>query len=495
MVNTPDWVLENLPYAILLLDSQNYVQRANKQAQRSFGQQAEVGSHFSQKLPAGTHRLPSPEAGSPGWVVDVVAGPAGNELWVYIFREDTQVAWVSEDTERMAFEDPLTGLPNWNILSQFVEHSCSQSQRYQRSSALLRVDLDHLRHVNLDLGRSAGDEVLVQAAQRLQNNVRSSDIVGRVEGDHFLILLTELTADRTPRSGETGHLPVRARAGVVAMRLNVAFRQPFTVGDGQVTCPCSIGVAVCPEDARLPSEWMQAAELALAQAKENGGDSHELYAEALKQQHELKKDRHKQMEEALKEGGLAFRWLPVMGPEPLEHYWWEWPSQNLEGPEVPDWIESAGLQAAWGKWQKKYLESENGSTTDRLAPLPPAWLNPGFDTAFLLQPGWLWEVSEGVLHHRLRLQSLLQLQDKGLNWVLSCSSRGLQNLSLLGKLQPKMLKFPLPGKATFEHERLLQASAQVAESFNIELLITLQPGAEPRQLLSKLSPRWLLRTP
>ena len=494
MVSSPDWVFDRLPYGVLLLDSQNYVVRSNKEAQRFFGQQAEKGQRFSQRLPVGQHRLPSPEAGSTGFVVEVLEGPPASEQWLYVFREDAQVVWVSEDTERMAFEDPLTGLPNWNILSQFVDHSCSQSQRYQRSSALLRVDLDHLRQVNNELGRTGGDEVLVQAAQRLQNNVRSSDIVGRLEGDQFLILLTELTADRAASSSDADKLAVRARAAVVARRLNAAFREPFEVAETQVACPVSIGVAVCPEDARLPNEWMQAAELALQHSKEGGGDSHELYAEALKQEHELKQDRHRQMDEALRQGGLSFDWLPVMGPEPLEHYWWQWPSQSLQGPEVPDWIESAGLHAAWGKWQKSYLETQKGSC-DRLAPLASAWLNPGVDTSFLLQPGWLWEVDEGVLHHRYRLQSLLQLQDKGLAWVLNCSSRGLQNLSLLAKLQPKMMKFPLPPKPTFEHERLLQASAQVAEAFNIELLVTLAQNADPRALLSKLSPRWLLRTP
>jgi diguanylate cyclase (GGDEF)-like protein len=494
MVNSPDWVFESFPYGVLLLDAQNYVQRANKEAQRYFGQQAECGTRFPQRLPAGQHRLPSPEAGSSGWVVEVLEGPPESEQWLYIFREDSQVAWVSEDTERMAFEDPLTGLPNWNILSQFVDHSCSQSQRYQRSSALLRVDLDHLRQVNHELGRSGGDEVLVQAAQRLQNNVRSSDIVGRLEGDQFLILLTELTADRGARSSETGLLPVRARAAVVAMRLNLSFRQPFVVGEAQVACPVSIGVAVCPEDARLPNEWMEAAQLALQHSKEAGGDSHELYAEALKQQHELKKDRHRQMEEALRQNGLAFGWLPVMGPEAMEHYWWEWPAQSLQGPEVHDWIDSAGLHGPWGKWQKAYLEDQRGACV-RLAPLASVWLNPGVDNGFLFQPGWIWEVDESILHHRYRLQSLLNLQEKGLAWVLKCSSRGLQNLSVLGKLQPKILKIPLPAKPTFEQERLLLASAQVAEAFGIELMVTLDPQADPRQLMSKLSPRWMLRTP
>lgn len=491
MVNSPDWLIDSLPYAVLVLDSQNYVQQANPEARRFFGQQAEPGSHFSQKLSAGQHRLPSPEAGSAGWVVDVVEAP--KKQWLYIFREDAQVAWVSEDTERMAFEDPLTGLPNWNILAQFVDHSCSQAQRYSRSSALLRVDLDHLRHVNSELGRSAGDEVLMQAAQRLQNNVRSSDIVGRLEGDKFLVLLTELTADRGARGGDSGHLPVRGRAAVVANRLIAAFRQPFTVAEAQIKCSASIGVAVCPDDARLANEWMEAAELSLKRAKDSGGDSCELYAEALKQSHQLKKERHAALEEAFKSDQLEFQWLPVLGPEALEHYWWNWPQQQLQGQEVPDLIDSAGFHGQMAKWEKSYLEGQQGPAT-RLAPLASAWLNPGVDTAFLLQPNWLWEVDESLLHHRYRLESLLHLQERGLNWVLSCSSRGLQSLAVLGKLQPKMLKLPVPARPSFEHIRLLTASAQVAEAFQIELLVCLPKEAEP-PLVGKLQPRWLVHTP
>ena len=492
MVNTPDWLLDTFPFAVLILDSQHYVVRSNQEARRFFGNQAEPGSHFPQHLSGGQHRLPSPEAGSNGWVVDVVEAP--DKHWLYVFREDAQVAWVSEDTERMAFEDPLTGLPNWNILAQFVDHSCSQAQRYSRSSALLRVDLDHLRHVNLELGRSAGDEVLLQAAQRLQNNVRSSDIVGRLEGDKFLVLLTELTADRggSARGGDSGHLPVRGRAAVVANRLIAAFRQPFAVADAQIKCSASIGVAVCPEDARLANEWMETAELALKRAKENGGDSCELYAEALKQSHQLKKERHAALEEALRGQELQFRWLPALGPEALEHYWPEWPAQGLEGPEILDLVDSAGVHGLWARWEKSYLENHKGTAT-RLAPLASAWLNPGVDTAFLLEPGWLWEVDEGLLHHRYRLESLLHLQEKGLNWVLNCGSRGLQSLAVLGKLQPKMLKLPIPAKPSFEHERLLMASARVAEAFKIELLVALPKDADP-PLVGKLQPRWLVRT-
>jgi len=490
MVGAADWVLEQLPYALVVVDGQHYVVRSNPEAMRLFGQAAEPGTRFPQRHPAGHHRLPSPEAGASGLVVES-RGPGQDGQWLYVFREDAQVAWVSEDTERLAFEDPLTGLPNWNILQQFVEHSCSQSQRYGRSAALLRVDLEHLRHVNSELGRAAGDEVLLQASQRLQNNVRSSDIVGRLEGDRFLILLTELSAER----GQKGDaiLPVRSRAAVVAQRLNQAFRTPFVLTDSEVTCPAAIGVAVCPEDAKIPTEWLEAAELALARSKSQGGDSFELYAEALKQEHQRRQDRHKQLEQALKEHQVDFDWYPVEGPEPLEHYWWRWQQASMQGPELRDWLDSAGLQAAWGKWEKGYLQEVKGDHR-RLAPLAPVWLNPGMDSQFLLNPHWLWEVEEGVLHHRYRLESLLKLQERGLTWALRCSSRGLQNLGLLGRLQPNMLKIPIPRRPNAEQQRLLLASAQLATSLGIEVMLEVASGAEVAYAQT-FSARWIFRAP
>ena len=77
--------------------------------------------------------------------------------------------------------------------------------------------------------------------------------------------------------------------------------------------------------------------------------------------------------------------------------------------------------------------------------------------------------------------------------MLNCGSRGLQSLAVLGKLQPKMLKLPIPAKPSFEHERLLMASARVAEAFKIELLVALPKDADP-PLVGKLQPRWLVRT-
>jgi diguanylate cyclase (GGDEF)-like protein len=490
MVSTLDWIWERLPYAMLVLDAQHYVLKSNEEARKAFGQQADPGSHFAQHYPSGQHRLPSPEAGALGWVLEVVHGENGQ--WLYVFREEAQVSWTSADTEQLAFEDPLTGLPNWNILSQFVEHSCSQSQRYLRSSALLKVDLDHLRQVNADYGRSSGDEVLIQAAQRLQNHVRSSDIVGRLEADQFLIILTELSNERAAAHGQSTILHVRARAAVVAERLVKAFRQPFQVADTQLHCPISVGVAICPEDARLPQEWILAADLALGQSKESGGDCHSLYAEALKQRFEERQDLHKRLETAFKKNEVRFDWLPVLGPEALEYYWWRWPEANLQGPEVRDWLESGGLQAAWARWQKDNIKTDGAA---KVVPLPPSWLGPSFDANLLLDSSNLWEVNEALLFNPQRMQSLVHLQERGLQWVLACSARGLQNLSSLGKLTPRILNIRLPNRVSFEQERLLLATAQVAECLSIELLVSLPAAAAQSPLAARLKATWMMQLP
>lgn len=502
-------LLDQLPVGVVVTDSDGYVVESNATARRFFGADGEPGGRFPQQFGPGSHRLPSPEAGVSGWSLEVVADPERAGHRILVVREDAQVSWTSEDTERLAFEDPLTGLPNWNILHQFVEHSCSQSQRYGRSSALLRVDLDHLRQINQELGRTTGDEILVEAAQRLQNNVRSSDIVGRLEGDQFLILLTELSSERSGARPETGDMSVQARAAVVAERLCRAFVQPMGDSDEKVQCTVSVGVSVCPDDARQSHDWMATAELALSHCKEKGGNGYELFAEALRQEHESRQDRTRQLDAALKIAGacddpaaLGFNWLAVQpssdATDPLQavsYYAWRWPAGHLAGPEVQDALTVGNLLPAWGRWQKSYLESLPEESGVRVAPLPPAWLHPSFDAGLLLRSGWWWEVQEEMLQHRSRLLALLALQDRGLQTVLACSSRGLQNLGLLGRLQPRLLRLPVPLRPTPEVQRLQKATAQVARSFAIDLLACVSPeGAAPDHLKS-LAPDFTVQLP
>jgi len=113
-----------------------------------------------------------------------------------------------------ATHDPLTRLPNRYLLEEQMHRVLSNARRRGGHAALLYVDLDRFKSINDTLGHAAGDEVLVQVAGRLSSFTRESDLVARVGGDEFLVLLTEISGERAPAT--TGWAPASESPSIPA---------------------------------------------------------------------------------------------------------------------------------------------------------------------------------------------------------------------------------------------------------------------------------------
>ncbi|MDK3258555.1 GGDEF domain-containing protein [Blastococcus capsensis] len=131
-----------------------------------------------------------------------------------------------------ALHDPLTGLPNRNLLLDRLDQSLAAAERAQRPMAVLYCDLDGFKPVNDFAGHAAGDEVLVEASRRLAAAVRPGDTVARIGGDEFVVLCPEVGSE--------------AAAQVIADRITTAFDQPLRrSGGAEHAVGISIGVALC----------------------------------------------------------------------------------------------------------------------------------------------------------------------------------------------------------------------------------------------------------
>ena len=159
---------------------------------------------------------------------------SGLEGYVSIFADITERKILEQNLTRHAYHDALTGLPNRLLLEDRFEVSAAAALRQKTVLALLFLDLDGFKDANDRFGHAAGDQILIQVAQRLRANVRSSDTVARLGGDEFVCLLT----------GLKHHDEVDA----VSQNVSDAIAKPYEIDGNQVLVSCSIGKALLPYD-------------------------------------------------------------------------------------------------------------------------------------------------------------------------------------------------------------------------------------------------------
>lgn len=163
-----------------------------------------------------------------------------------------------KEAERRAYDmsirDPLTGLLNRRPLMEHLEHAVSYSVRHDETFALLFIDLDKFKSVNDRYGHDAGDELLIQIAQALQQAVRLSDIVARLGGDEFVVLVKAI-------SGEDEAMQIGDK---IAQSLD----RTYQLGAHEVAMSASIGLAVYPKDGSSAQQLMKAADTAMYTGKQ-----------------------------------------------------------------------------------------------------------------------------------------------------------------------------------------------------------------------------------
>lgn len=196
-----------------------------------------------------------------GLVAPALALGAGGSIEpaAYGLREANEVGQALVKASRMhalakhqATHDPLTGLANRAMFTEFVGHQLSLCQRNQESMAVLYLDLDNFKFINDTYGHGAGDELLKAAAGRLRSELRKSDMAARLGGDEFAVVLVA--------SGEDD------AAGVVD-KLNARLAVPYYIEGHDLCAAASIGVAIYPQSACTTEDLIAFADDAMYQCK------------------------------------------------------------------------------------------------------------------------------------------------------------------------------------------------------------------------------------
>jgi len=155
-----------------------------------------------------------------------------------------------------AEHDSLTGIPNRKRLGETARAALAWNRRNKKHVAALLIDLDRFKDVNDTFGHAAGDDLLKALAERLSSAIREEDMVARLGGDEFVILQVGMAQP----SG----------ASFLADRLSKALSKPYDVGNSQLVCGASIGVAIAPTDAWEWDTLLTCADTALYKAKSEG---------------------------------------------------------------------------------------------------------------------------------------------------------------------------------------------------------------------------------
>lgn len=165
-----------------------------------------------------------------------------------------------EETNRrltvLATTDELTGLPNRRMLGDQLELALARARRGGLAVSVLYLDVDGFKEVNDSYGHAYGDELLVAIAGRLRAGARDTDVVARVGGDEFLVLLSDLEVQAAPEL-----------AAAVAERIRAELELPLTVGILELKVAASIGIATYPLDARDANGLLAAADAAMYAGK------------------------------------------------------------------------------------------------------------------------------------------------------------------------------------------------------------------------------------
>ena len=186
---------------------------------------------------------------------------------VLSLRDLTQLKAAQTELHRLAFYDPLTGLPNRQLFRDRLDHAVRRCRRSGEPAALMFLDLDGFKRINDTLGHDAGDELLRQVAEWLHGCVREEDSVARLGGDEFVVLLS--------RVGES------EAASKVAETILHRLCQRVRLNEHEVGITVSIGITMIPQDSEDSGTLMKYADLAMYRAKEMGRNTYQFFTPAM----------------------------------------------------------------------------------------------------------------------------------------------------------------------------------------------------------------------
>ncbi|RYE94185.1 MAG: diguanylate cyclase, partial [Oxalobacteraceae bacterium] len=360
---------DNAPLGLALLDRDNRFVRVNRALcrllgldagqllgtdQAAFGDASDnaIEKEYQQDLLAGRsdavqyERRYRTHDGRVLWaLVSATLLPADGEPQHFLIQINdlTQRKRAEDDLAHLAHHDALTGAANRALLNEEVDHGIAVARRHRTRLAVVFIDIDYFKHINDSYGHEAGDAVLKETAARLGRTVREIDIVGRMGGDEFVVVLSE----------------VSDAAAVLALteKLRIECGKPVHVGGHELRIAISTGVSLYPDDAKDFRTLLRFADSALYHAKAEGRNNVQFYRPELTARMEMRTRLGAGLRLALERHELELYYQQIVAldgdrPAAVEALVrWHHPELGLVMPDVfLPLLEEASMGEAIGSW-------------------------------------------------------------------------------------------------------------------------------------------------
>lgn len=250
---------------------------------------------------------------------------------------------VEHALEKLVKQDVLTGLGNRKMFEDHIEYAIARARRNASRLGVMFLDLDRFKDINDSMGHQAGDALLIEIAKRLRLAVRECDVVARIGGDEFTILLTDIHgADDTEK---------------VAKKLIENISLPIVVDGKSLVISSCIGISLYPDSGESVRELMQYADTALYESKSRGAGTFQIFTADMHAQLQRNLGIESGLREAVRKNQLELHYQPIIraadeamvGVEALVR--WRHPAGHLVMPgEFLDIANKTGLICAIGDW-------------------------------------------------------------------------------------------------------------------------------------------------
>jgi diguanylate cyclase (GGDEF)-like protein len=415
------------------------------------------------------------------------------------FIDITERKQMEEVITFQAYHDPLTGLPNRMLFMDHLSHELSEARRNRSKLAVFFLDLDRFKNINDTLGHAVGDLLLKEVAGRVKACIRETDIVARIGGDEFNILLPDVIHTEA--------------AAIIAKKILSTFQETFVINGHELRVTASIGISIYPDDGDNADILLKNADIAMYSAKEQGRNNYQFYSSVMNIRILKRAALEDSLRKALERRELLVYYQPqlniatrrVICAEALVR--WQHPKLGLLNPmEFIPLAEETGLIVSIDEWVLRAACARNKAWQE--AGYPPICVTVNLSARQFQQPDLVETISRTLQETGLdsrfldieitestamrsiehTMSSLTRLTYMGVRSSLDDFGIGYSSLNYLKKLPIQRLKIDkaLIGGITVDPSDQAIVSAVIAMGHHLRINVAAE-GVETEDQLSFLS--------